>query len=100
MPAEYSNGVARQRAGCGLRIRPPPVLSGRIKREHYISSKQVEAAEIFVLSLAEQRRIVARVTELMILCDQSQTQLAAVRTDSVRLLNAVLRNALGSEAAA
>lgn len=44
--------------------------------------------------LAEQRRIVAKVVELMVLCDQLETQLTTTEADSRRLLEAVLHEAL------
>ena len=44
--------------------------------------------------LAEQHRIVAKVDELMALCDQLEAQLTTTQTDSRRLLEAVLRDAL------
>ena len=44
--------------------------------------------------LAEQHRIVAKVNELMALCDQLEQQLVTTATDSRRLLEAVLRDAL------
>jgi type I restriction enzyme S subunit len=44
--------------------------------------------------LAEQQRIVAKVDELMALCDRLEAQLAAARTESRRLLEAVLHEAL------
>ena len=44
--------------------------------------------------IAEQHRIVAKVAELMALCDQLETQLATAATDSLRLLEAVLHEAL------
>lgn len=44
--------------------------------------------------LSEQSRIVAKVGELMALCDQLEAQLAATQTDSRRLLEAVLHEAL------
>jgi type I restriction enzyme S subunit len=49
---------------------------------------------IFFPPLAEQHRIVAKVDELMALCDQLETQLATSEADSRRLLEAVLRDAL------
>jgi type I restriction enzyme S subunit len=48
--------------------------------------------------LAEQHRIVARVDELMALCDQLESQLTTTEADSRRLLEAVLRDAMGSSA--
>ena len=44
--------------------------------------------------LPEQHRIVAKVDELMALCDQLEAQLTTTQTDSRRLLEAVLRDAL------
>ena len=44
--------------------------------------------------LAEQHRIVAKVDELMAMCDQMETQLTTTEADSRRLLEAVLRDAL------
>ena len=44
--------------------------------------------------LAEQHRIVAKVDELMALCDQLEAQLTATEADSRRLLEAVLHEAL------
>ncbi|UUZ62418.1 restriction endonuclease subunit S [Polaromonas sp. P1-6] len=49
--------------------------------------------------LAEQHRIVARVDELMALCDQLEAQLTTTQTDSRKLLEAVLRDALDTSAA-
>ena len=44
--------------------------------------------------LAEQDRIVAKVDELMVLCDQLEIQLTTTQTNSHRLLEAVLHQAL------
>jgi type I restriction enzyme S subunit len=49
---------------------------------------------------SEQHRIVAKVDELMALCDQLETQLTATQTDSRRLLEAVLSDALAPAQAA
>jgi len=46
--------------------------------------------------LAEQHRIIARVDELMALCDQLEAQLTVTEADSRRLLEAVLHEALNS----
>jgi type I restriction enzyme, S subunit len=44
--------------------------------------------------LAEQHRIVAKVNELMALCDQLEARLTTTEADSRRLLEAVLHEAL------
>ena len=48
--------------------------------------------------LAEQRRIVAKVDELMALCDQLEASLAAAATDKARLLESLLHEALAPAA--
>jgi type I restriction enzyme S subunit len=67
---------------------------GRSNGVPHISSKQVEAADIFVPPLAEQHRIVAKVDELMALCDALEESLAAATTARTRLLDATLAEAL------
>jgi type I restriction enzyme S subunit len=67
---------------------------GRSNGVPHISSKQVEAAAILVPPLAEQHRIVAKVGELMALCDRLEAQLATAQSESRRLLEAVLHEAL------
>jgi type I restriction enzyme S subunit len=47
--------------------------------------------------LAEQHRIVAKVDELMALCDQLEAQLSTTRTNSRRLLESVLEAALAPD---
>lgn len=48
--------------------------------------------------LAEQHRIVAKVDEVMALCDQLEAKLITTEADSRRLLEAVLRDALNTSA--
>lgn len=55
---------------------------------------RINALAIPLPPLAEQQRIVAKVGELMALCDQLETQLANSEADSRRLLEAVLHDAL------
>jgi type I restriction enzyme, S subunit len=67
------------------------IVPGRSNGVPHISSKQVEAAKLFLPSLPEQRRIVARAHELAILCDSLESQ-AANRQNAVnRLLGAFTR---------
>jgi type I restriction enzyme S subunit len=54
----------------------------------------IRSLEIPLPPLAEQRRIVTKVDELMALCDQLETQLTTTEADSRRLLEAVLHGAL------
>jgi type I restriction enzyme, S subunit len=69
---------------------------GRSNGVPHISSKQVEAALIFIPPLAEQRRLVAKVDLLMALCDRLETSLTAAATTRRRLLDALLAEALAS----
>jgi type I restriction enzyme S subunit len=59
-----------------------------------LSLKAINEFPIPLPPLAEQHRIVAKVDELMALCDQLEAQLITTQTDSRRLLAAVLRDAL------
>ena len=45
--------------------------------------------------VAEQHRIVAKVDELMVLCDRLEAQLTTTQTEARRILDAVLQRALG-----
>ncbi len=49
---------------------------------------------ILLPPLAEQRRIVAKVNELMAICDQLEASIAAAKAESRRLLEAILHHAL------
>jgi type I restriction enzyme S subunit len=64
-----------------------------------LTAKGIKAAKLkhlpfAVPPLAEQHRIVAKVDELMVLCDHLEAQLATTEADSRRLLEAVLHEAL------
>lgn len=67
---------------------------GRSNGVPHISSKQVEAAEIFVPNISAQHRIVAKVDQLMSLCDQLEASLEAADTSRGKLLEALLAEAL------
>ena len=60
----------------------------------YLNKARCESMPVSLPPLAEQHRIVARVDELMSLCDQLETQLTTARTESRRLLEAVLHEAI------
>jgi type I restriction enzyme, S subunit len=70
------------------------IYPGRSNGVPHISSKQVEAAEIFVPRLAEQHRIVAKVDALMALCDRLEASLTATAATRRLLLDALLAEAL------
>ena len=59
-----------------------------------LSANNVKKYWIPIPPLAEQHRIVAKVDELMALCDQLEAQLTTTQTESRRLLEAVLHEAL------
>ena len=64
-----------------------------------LTAKGIKAAKLkrlpfAVPPLAEQHRIVAKVDELMAICDQLEAKLTTTQTDSRRLLEAVLHQAL------
>jgi type I restriction enzyme S subunit len=67
---------------------------GRSNGVPHISSKQVEAAMLFLPPLAEQHRIVVKVDALMALCDQLEASLNAAAVTRGRLLDALLAEAL------
>lgn len=60
-----------------------------------ISAGNMKAVKIPLPPLAEQHRIIAKVDELMTLCDQLEAQIASTQTHNLRLLGAVLDGALG-----
>ena len=70
-------------------IDPPPQ-----QRLPHISSKQVEAAALFLPPLSEQHCIVAKVDELMVLCDRLEASLARGNDTRRRLFEALLLEAL------
>jgi type I restriction enzyme S subunit len=59
-----------------------------------ISASNLKEIKIPLPPLAEQERIVAKVDELMALCDRLEAQLTTTQTESGRLLEAVLHEAL------
>jgi type I restriction enzyme S subunit len=72
--------------------------SGMAVMQMNISQDKLKAVPIPLPPLAEQRRIVARVDELMALCDQLEASLAAADAANARLLDAILHEALNGPA--
>ena len=64
-----------------------------------ISKKQLENLAIPLAPLAEQRRIVAKVDELMALCERLEARLAAIDGTRKQLWNSLSRDAVGSHEA-
>lgn len=60
----------------------------------HFNTKSVATMPLPLPPLAEQQRIVAKVDELMALCDKLEAQLTTTQTESRRLLEAVLHEAL------
>lgn len=71
------------------------VASGAQETMPKINQSTLVSLPIPVPSLSEQGRIVAKVEELLAICDQLESQLTACLADSSRLLEASLREALG-----
>ena len=61
-----------------------------------INMRQVRSCPIPLPPLAEQRSIVAKVSELMALVDELETQLAASRADAEKLLSALVAELTGT----
>ena len=59
-----------------------------------LSMQRLRLFPMLLPPLAEQHRIVAKVEGLMAVCDRLEAQLTTTRTESRRLLDAVLREAL------
>ncbi len=62
-----------------------------------MNQAKMNSIPIALPPLAEQHRIVAKVDQLMSLCDQLETQLTTTTADSRRLLETVLRDALAGD---
>ncbi len=82
-----------------LALSEPAFLKRLLALHKGIGAKHVNVADMRNAALplpplAEQHRIVAKVDELMAVCDQLEANLTATQTDSRRLLEAVLRDAL------
>jgi len=68
---------------------------GRSNGVPHISTRQVQLLPFVLPPLAEQRRIVAKVDELMALVDQLEAQLATSKATAAKLLSAVVAELTG-----
>jgi type I restriction enzyme S subunit len=68
---------------------------GRSNGVPHISTRQVQSLPFHLPPLAEQRRIVAKVDQLMALVDELETQLAASRATAKNLLEALVAELTG-----
>jgi restriction endonuclease S subunit len=59
-----------------------------------VSREQIRSLVVALPPLAEQQRIVAKVDELMVLCDQLKARLVDAQTTQVHLAETVVENAL------
>lgn len=66
------------------------------KKQTNLKKIQILSCPVPLPPLSEQHRIVAKVDELMALCDQLEAQLTTTQTESRRLLEAVLQESLCS----
>jgi len=87
-----------------LQLLAPPFQSILSKTATGLTAKGIKGAKlkrlpIAVPPLAEQRRIVAKVDELMTMCDRLETQLSQAQAACARLLEAVLHDVLNSTSA-
>ena len=83
-----------------LALSEPSSLARLLALHKGIGAKHVNVADMRkallpVPPLPEQHRIVAKVDELMALCDQLEAQLTTTQANSRRLLEAMLHRALG-----
>jgi type I restriction enzyme M protein len=78
------------------RLRASILAMGRGIAFPSISRQQILDLSVPLPPLAEQHRIVAKVDELMELCDRLDEQLSCMQTQSSNLLNAVLHEALAA----
>jgi len=65
-----------------------------------IKASRLKRIRVPVPPLTEQERIVARVDELMALCDRLETQLSTAQSETSRLLESVLHHALSDTSSA
>jgi type I restriction enzyme S subunit len=70
---------------------------GRSKGVPHISTRQVEALDMSIPPLAEQKRIVVKVDELMQVCDRLEQQLGEARETAKKLATAAVAAITGTE---
>jgi type I restriction enzyme, S subunit len=79
----------------------PLMQQALIERATGMTASGIKASKLKVLPvpvppLEEQKRIVAKVNQLMALCDELETKLRQVETDSEKLMNAAMHQVLSS----
>ncbi|WP_447984955.1 restriction endonuclease subunit S [Nitrospira sp. Nam74] len=72
--------------------------SGMAVMQMNISQEKLKVVPIPIPPLAEQHRIVAKVQEVLALCDRLECQITTIQTESRGLIEAILHNALVSAA--
>jgi len=62
----------------------------------HMTKEKMQKLEVMVPPLAEQKRIVAKVEQLMALVDELETQLTTSRTTAANLLSAIVAELTGT----
>ena len=85
-----------------LQLHAPAGCFGQLQELFYgakpgLNLEHLRDLQFFLPPLAEQKRIVAKVDELMRWCDQLEAHLATVQTTGTHLLDATLKQLLDGE---
>ena len=95
MSSDSVSKVTRDFLVIALRsLRQELVAKGHGVAQQNISQRILKAHPIRLPSLDEQQRIVAKVDELLEMCDRLDVAIETAQADGARLLEAVLREAL------
>ena len=92
--AHHLQGSAREARSASVAHANGSISCGFATRPRLPTFISLDEARIPLPPLAEQHRIVAKVDELMVLCDQPEQQLSQPEQSRRGLLEAVLREAL------